>query len=745
MTTSTRLTFILLFLIILTSCGNTDPPIVEEPTRTQVEFVTPTPEIAEVVTEEPTPIPTEPLPSPTPAGPPISYVLPAITQGEGYSSYEPVAFSISPSVPPYETSLSALANPEVAAQFNPAQQAALEANGFVVTPAQFGQLYDVYKNANAQNQPIFVTTDAMLHTYHVLFNFVLRDAEINHFYGDLTALSQVLLQESEVQILSLSGAPQEAALRNAAYFSVALSLLDPNFTPPADVAELVSAEVALIEAQAGATVSPIFGYEEDYSQYTPRGHYTRNETFERYFQAMMWFGRIGFRLQPGTTPDAIETGRFETRQAILMTAALGTTKVGDRPALAVWDRIYEPTVFFVGKADDLTIYDYLSLIQTVYSDTFNPQEIEDDTQLDQFIAQASAFRPPQIISSLVTDEQDAATVTQGFRFMGQRFVPDAYIFQQVVYDKVGTQAEPRTLPSALDVAAVLGSDRAYNLSLDLYDQGRFENYTAQIDQLRSEFAALSPEQWNENLYWGWLSTIQPLLTPVGEGYPVFMQNEAWADKDMHTFLGSWAELKHDTILYAKQSATIGITSVQPEPQQVNGYVEPRPEVFARLTALVSQTQRGLEGRGLLNDDFRTKFTLLNALLQGMTRMAEKELANQPLAPEEQNQIRNLGDVLELITSVQDPELISATDGRLAIVADVHTDPNTQQVLEQAIGDAFVIWVIAPIDGQPTLTQGGVFSYYEFPWPMADRLTDEAWQALDPKPAQPSWTQSFVVP
>jgi hypothetical protein len=89
------------------------------------------------------------------------------------------------------------------------------------------------------------------------------------------------------------------------------------------------------------------------------------------------------------------------------------------------------------------------------------------------------------------------------------------------------------------------------------------------------------------------------------------------------------------------------------------------------------------------------------------------------------------------------EITSEADERMAVVADVHTDVNTGQVLEEGVGDAFLIYVIAPVEGQLVATQGGVFSYYEFTQPMDDRLTDEAWQALEPKRDLPIWTGSFV--
>lgn len=81
------------------------------------------------------------------------------------------------------------------------------------------------------------------------------------------------------------------------------------------------------------------------------------------------------------------------------------------------------------------------------------------------------------------------------------------------------------------------------------------------------------------------------------------------------------------------------------------------------------------------------------------------------------------------------------------MADVHTDPNSGEVLEEGVGRPSVILVAVIINGELILTQGGVMSYYEFTWPMDDRLTDETWQEmldLGDEPPLPSWTESFVI-
>ena len=90
------------------------------------------------------------------------------------------------------------------------------------------------------------------------------------------------------------------------------------------------------------------------------------------------------------------------------------------------------------------------------------------------------------------------------------------------------------------------------------------------------------------------------------------------------------------------------------------------------------------------------------------------------------------------------KITSEADERMALVADVHTDSNTRQVLEEGVGDAFPIYVVVMVEGEQVVAVGGVFSYYEFKQPMSDRLTDEAWQAMSPKPDLPTWTGSFIV-
>lgn len=689
-----------------------------------------------------------PEPNPTPAPP-----QPIQVRTAGFADYVPVVVDVAPQAPTYTPDLDSVTNPDLVAWMSDAQREALERNGFVVVPQGPEQIYQIYQSASDSGKPVFVTTDAVLHAYHVLYDYALRMAEQEYLMADLEALTDGMLEAAQADYEATSGPVQEAARQNVAFFAVARKLLDPSARVPALVRDEVNAELDLIEAHEGASHSPIFGYREDYSQYVPRGHYTRNEDFERYFRAMMWYGRISYHL---TNPEDPEAAKRETRAALLIVRALYNAQVGDEAALDIWERIYEPTAFFVGTADDLTVYEYAEVAQEVYGGLPDPATLADEAQLEEMMAAARELRPPRIVGGYVTDAEDPEEVTQGFRFMGRRFIPDSYMFQQLVYDQVdGYQGTGtpftisaggnRVFPRALDIPAVLGSERALEI-MEAAGDTDYRGYDEQLEQLQSEFAELPEEQWTENLYWGWLHTLRPLLEMKGEGYPYFMQSSAWVDKDLHTWLGSWTELRHDTILYAKQSYAV-LESAMPQPELPSGYVEPQPEVYARLAALTAQMRAGLGERGLLDQEMGAKLDGMERLLLLLKEVSERELRGESLTEDQYAAVRSIGDTLEGLTTFSEEvegEITSEADERMALIADVHTDPNSSQVLEEGVGDAFTIYVVVPIDGQQVVTTGGVFSYYEFKWPMDDRLTDEAWQEMSPRPDRPGWTSSFIV-
>lgn len=697
-------------------------------------------------------------PSATPDGTPTAQMTPTVPfvrAPDLFAAYPLQSVDVKPALkaqPPIDPQMGNVLVPLV---LSAEQLQALAGSGVVASPAEYSEFHLLYKEAVRNNLPVFITSDALLHAYHLVFDQLLSSLEESVFLAQLREFNQALLQQAAANYEQLKGSSwEDPARRVYAYLAVGSRLADADFALPAAVADLAQAELALIEAAGGAAPSPIFThlkYGEDYSQYIPRSHYTKSDALKAYFKAMMWYGRMTFRL---SDPEDAEAGRAETRMALLLTLALRDGNSGGRPALDVWRDLYDPTAFLVGRSDDLTVRDYLEVMNIIYGEGADLSAVADDARLADFIAEANRLPAPRILG-LLSDDYKPLEAVKGLRLMGQRFLPDAYIFQELIHPKV----PQRFLPSGLDVMAVMGSPRAAQwLSQDA--STRSPQYADQFARLNAWMAGLSQQEWVETAYNAWLYSLRPLLNPPGEGYPVFMQSSAWQDKQLNAALGSWAELKHDTLLYAKQPyGGIGGCGwpMPPAPLVAPAYVEPVPEVYARIAALAEMTREGLESRGLIERiprQYEFERTLGDRLSSIASRalafkaMAERELQGLPLSAEEQASLRGFGDYLE--------ELVLWISGDqqqpdpAAIIADVATDPNTRHVLQVGIGNVDELYVIAPIpqpDGSLALTvaRGGVFSYYEFASPK--RLTDETWRemlASGEAPPQPDFTTGFSV-
>jgi hypothetical protein len=283
----------------------------------------------------------------------------------------------------------------------------------------------------------------------------------------------------------------------------------------------------------------------------------------------------------------------------------------------------------------------------------------------------------------------------------------------------------------MEAMAVLGNEIAEDYLIRDGDV-EYERYEAQYGKLRAEFSNINETTWESNLYWGWLYALDSLNENfTASNYPTYMRNRGYLSQKLNTNLGSWTELRHDTILYAKQSysPTCGISYPV-------GYVEPTPKLYSRLKDLTTSTKENLQDFEVISESVADDLDDFIDLLGKLQDFSERELKNVPLNESEYNFIKMFGWKLEdLLINV--PE--DAGDSRL--VADVHTDPNRDpkdgvvgKVLEEAVGNfdlILVIWNDTANDKNGTLRAsiGPIFSYYEFKQPMSERLTDEEWRGI----------------
>ena len=798
-------------------------------------------------------------------------------------------------------------------------------NGVVIILGnEHDRFEDAYLELKRKDVPIFITSDSILHLFHIEFNEILKNLEIKKLSPMLKEFLKAVLKESIEQYNNFKDPElKELSRRNIAYLSVALKLLDPSYEVPSFVKSEVEKEIKRIEEHKGFYKSEIFSkdcpkeclslafkpdescsqavkgrkiyyqgkywdssefykeictgycYCEDYSQYIPRGHYTQSDELKRYFKAMMWLGRMTFKLR----------GENWTKQAILLTAAVknanATFEGKTTPAYELWRRIYTVTGFFSGVSEDLGFYEYDKAISKILGYEFNLSALTEGGKVTYSILYKVASREylknmntskecldffgmpkcklisaslsgtrldctfmctseqlidllkqelkkekyPKILSGFEIDiAGNLEELTKGLRAIGQRYALDSQILGDLVYKNVGPNVNSsyyeevidfcvrfgicskpkefylscenmeenktkywnevcdaaiqyfcgiagcseqtplekiqklysvcRFMPSGLDVMQILGSEKAKQL-LEKNNLTSYCSYEEKVSELKSLVSSYGQAEWNKNLYNTWLWMLQPVLREKEEGYPNWMRSEVWKLKDLITSLASWAELRHDTILYVKQSYTWAVgmretTTALPTPLEARyyGYVEPNPELFARAKFAVDYLRKGLEEQGVITEEVNRSLARTSWLMDRLREISEKELEGKALDEEDYNFIQNMGlefdsllkDLASALTiesgkcpSLGICEVKTSLAGKedafkTSIIADVHTDANTKKVLE--VGTGKIDWILVAHkakDGRIGIAVGPIFSYYEFYWDMKDRLTDEKWR------------------
>jgi hypothetical protein len=231
-----------------------------------------------------------------------------------------------------------------------------------------------------------------------------------------------------------------------------------------------------------------------------------------------------------------------------------------------------------------------------------------------------------------------------------------------------------------------------------------------------------------------------------------MRNAAWEDKSLAGALGSWTELKHDTILYGKPN--MAESGGGREPPILHSYVEPNPTLYNRLLWLTSYSRENLAAREILPEYIGKAAAGMEELFKFLLDCSLKELNGEELTNEEKKDLRFYGGRLENLSARlvlggkadSWSNIESQTERDMALIADTGTGTDGIDYLEQAVGRAAEIFVVTPSAGKLWLTRGAVFDYYEFI--SGERMNDEEWQALlkgGGAPARPRWTESLLLP
>ncbi len=641
------------------------------------------------------------------------------------------------------------------------EKSLIQSNGFMVSErlkrSSFAEAFlEIYQ----YDLPVFVSSDAILHAIHMSYDAMLMDIEKMYLAQKLDALLASL--HAQVPTLAARYASTPAMKRSLQdidiYLTVPRMLLGDavSCSFPED-ADAVSTLLNYIKAEMPQGYK-LFSSQErtiDFSQFTVRGHYTQSEKLGQYFQAMIWLGRTEIYLcsPKHTLPEVVDSNiqRQAIDAALLVEAAQGADAFG---SLEEIDRVLR---YFVGESDNVTLPNVQSLLQATA--TGNAAELLDTLKFKGFqdTLRVKAFAFQRILSqSLFSDPMDPESVqpASAFLLLGQRFIIDSYLTGNVVYDKIIYNNDKvwRGLPSTFDVLFSLGNDAAAQL---LEPQLEAYHYSTNLAALRYLVDAYEPGFWKSTLYNSWLNTIRALNPPSDRSaFPLFLKTAAWWQEKMNTQLASWAQLRHDNLLYAKQSYTSGTTCSYPY-----SYVEPIPDFFKAVSALATSASSAFDT--LLTGTTRAWMTSYWDHLKGVAdtlgSIAQKEVSGTMLTDRERAFLQQMLYTQQVICGGNPYDgwyyslYYTGEVGFLKkdlVVADVHTCPTDEAgspvgwVLHVGTGPINLGVVVARTDdGWETAFIGPVMSYYEHVSTNFKRLTDEEWKTE--YQVSPSFRPDFV--
>ena len=449
--------------------------------------------------------------------------------------------------------------------------------------------------------------------------------------------------------------------------------------------------------------------------------------------------------------------------ANLLTKQISIKSSDGRLPLDAWNKIMAVTSFYAGQSDDVTYNQWQQYLQSQLGSSTADDNLTSTDSITKLAQNLSQLPQPKILSSVVVDptiysqtKADLLLQSLGLRVFGQRFTFDAWVLNDLTAGEEKTDTKLPSTPSALFIPAAFGDSQARQYSQTFLQQtagfsdNDVQGFLGKLDQKKADLSKITPTEWYASMGSSWLYVLGSLTGSYGQGYPSYMQSTPFLDKELQTYLGSYAELKHDTLLYAKQSYAErggGGDDTTPPPI-VKGFVEPNLDFWNRFNMLLARTQQLFTDNSLFaNNSAMSELSQFQGYSNFLTGLAKKELENQQISDGDYETLRNLQ--LSFMAQPFDNESADENSGKVALIADIATDTVKGQIVYEATGKPYLMLAIVGNENSPRLVAGLTFNHYEFNNPLTTRLSDQDWQKWvyeqpDQLPQKNFWYQSLGV-
>jgi hypothetical protein len=630
---------------------------------------------------------------------------------------------------------------------------AVAAHGFAVVrpPHPESHLGDFYASLRDDRVAWVLTLDAMFFLTHVAIDRAMADVDARLVAPALATM----LHRLDLRLAAESrGARADMApsyLVAHGVVAVALALLQPDYEAPEELRGLVDGEKSRVLTHVGVATSPWLRVPLDYSAMSPRGDADRDPAHAGWFRAAAWLQGAAFALE-GTGEGAVFSGvdvgtaRVHARAALLLSRLLDYDV--DAEAAAAWDRVERAGELLVGDADDTSPRDLSLAAAAQKLDLRNGDWFSNVASVDPVRHAAAKAREAReddgALGSIVARGAGdpglpVGRLAPGFRLVGPRATPDGEALQSLVFPVVGAFSghEPpasardgwRALPSALDVAAWLGSSEA-RAAVHAGNDDLYARYPETLDRLTRSRPPEGSLERHRTPYLSMLDALETLLRPsMGDRAEAGAATPEGRARRAEVAIGAWTELRHDATAMARvEVLDLRLAPRTPVESAVPVFVEPHPEAIAKLVALVRQTSRALVGAGILAKGAPGLAVLdeVDDLLWTALGVAVHEASDHAVPPA---LLQALGAFPARLRALE-ASFTGSDAADVPLVVDVHTDRPSGRALEEGLGRIEELWTVMrePETHRLWLALGASIPHAEVVQPMAQRASDATWRA-----------------